>query len=88
MYSNQGNDRCRAIILFADVCMCVNGRCVHVLCVCVLTGMCKWEHLPSAFAGPLMVGLVACRTVRVLDFHGLFFNLGEPEGLGEWDICW
>ena len=70
-----------ACVLMADVCMC----CVYV---CLMVGVCKWEHLPSAFAGPLMVGLVACRTVRVLDFHGLFLILGEPERLGEWAICW
>lgn len=72
----------------ADVCMCVNGRCV-VLCACVLMGgVCMWEHLPSAFAGLLMVGLEACRSVRVLDFHGLFLIPGDPDRLGERASCW
>lgn len=71
-----------------DVCMCVNGRCV-VLCVCVLMGgVCMWEDLPSAFAGLLMVGLVPCRSVRVLDFHGLFLIPGDPDRLGERASCW
>lgn len=82
----------------ADVCMCVNGRCV-VLCACALMegvlccvngrcGVCMWEHLPSAFAGLLMVGLLGCRSVRVLDFHGLFLIPGDPDRLGERASGW
>ena len=50
--------------------------------------MCMWEHLPSAFAGLLMVGLLGCRSVRVLDFHGLFLIPGDPDRLGERVSCW